>query len=238
MRTELRALRSVPAFMRALALAIAFSGFLAISYLGVKDLDQTTPGDARNALSSGAVAGFVAVVYAAASAAGEVSRGGLAPALLGGTDRTKAARDRLLAYAAVGAFVGLAGALTAAVLTYVLLFIGNGPTPNLGALAGRLLGTTLDGAVMGAAGAALGLAFRSPAAAVITVLVFLLVLDPFAAGLFDQVARWGPGGATGALTGSGADDLPPAYAGGLTLLVYAALLAALATALTARRDVP
>src|SRR3954454_21882723 len=143
MRTELAALRSVPAFIRALALAIAFSGFLAISYLGVKDLQLTTPEDARNALSSGAVSGFVAVVYAAASAAGEVTRGGLALALLAGADRRQATRDRLFAYAAVGAFVGLAAALTAAVLTYVLLGIGNGPTPNLGALAGRLLGTTL-----------------------------------------------------------------------------------------------
>src|SRR6478609_5246763 len=148
MRTELRALRSVAAFMRALALAIAFSGFLAISYLGVKDLDQTTPGDARNALSSGAVAGFVAVVYAAASAAGEVSRGGLALALLAGGDRSKATRDRLLAYAGAGAFIGLAGALTAAILTYVLLGIGNGPAPGVGPLAGRLLGTTLAGALM------------------------------------------------------------------------------------------
>ena len=39
-RIELAALRSVPALRRALALAIAFSGFLAISFLGVRDLDS------------------------------------------------------------------------------------------------------------------------------------------------------------------------------------------------------
>ena len=42
MRIEFDALRTVPGFRRALALALAFSGFLAISYLGLKDLDTTT----------------------------------------------------------------------------------------------------------------------------------------------------------------------------------------------------
>jgi len=87
-------------------------------------------------------------------------------------------------------------------------------------------------------GASLGLAFRSPAPAVITALVVMLALDPLFAGILDFVAQWGPGGAAGSLTGSGADDLPPPWAGGLALVAYAALLGASATALTARRDVP
>ena len=92
---------------------------------------------------------------------------------------------------------------------------------------------------MGVIGAALGLALRSPAAAVITALVVLLALDPLFAGILDAIAQWGPGGAAGSLTGSGADDLPPAWAGGLALLAYAgAARRASATALTARRDVP
>ena len=68
MRTELWALRSVAAHRRALALAVAVSGFLAISFLGVRDLHLTAEVDAESALSSGAVTGFVAVVYAAARA--------------------------------------------------------------------------------------------------------------------------------------------------------------------------
>jgi hypothetical protein len=88
------------------------------------------------------------------------------------------------------------------------------------------------------AGAALGLALRSPVAAIVTVLVALLALDPLFAGILDGVARWGPGGAAGSLTGSGAEDLPPASAGGLTLLAYVTALGAVATTLTARRDVP
>ena len=55
---------------------------------------------------------------------------------------------------------------------------------------------------MGVLGAALGLALRSPAAAVITALVVLLALDPLFSGFSDPVARWGLGGAAGSLTGS------------------------------------
>src|SRR5262245_42283598 len=121
MPVELFALRTVPAYRRAIALAIAFTGFLAISFLGVRDLGQTAAVDARNGLASGAVSGFVAVVYAAASAGGEVARGGLALALLGGGDRRRAVLDRLGAYAAVGAIIGVTGALTAAAITYGLM---------------------------------------------------------------------------------------------------------------------
>ena len=238
MRTEFWALRTVAAPRRAIALAIAFSGFLAISFLGVRDLATTAPVDAESALSSGAVTGFVAVVYAAGTAGAEIARGGLALALLNGGDRRRAIVDRLGAHAAAGATFGAAGAITAAVLTFGLLSAGGGPLPGVGALAARGLGTIAYGALMGVIGAALGLAFRSPAAAVITALVALLALDPLLAGLLDVFAQWGPGGAAGSLTGSGADDLPAPWAGGLALCVYAALLATAATALTARRDVP
>jgi hypothetical protein len=237
-RIELAALRSVPAHRRAIALSIAFSGFLAISFLGVRDLESTTMTDARSALSSGAVSGFVAIVYAAAASGGEVARGGLALALLGGGDRRRAALDRLSAHAAAGAMLGVAGAVMAAGLTFTLLSLGGGPLPGAADVAARGFGTIVYAALMGALGGALGLAMRSPAAAVITALVVLLALDPMFAGLSNEIARWGPGGAAGALTGGGADDLPPAWAGALALLGYAAALGGLATALTARRDVP
>jgi predicted outer membrane lipoprotein len=43
---------------------------------------------------------------------------------------------------------------------------------------------------------------------------------------------------SGALTGSGASDLEPAWQAGLALAAYAGVLGALAAALTERRDVP
>ena len=125
MRTELCALRTVPRYRRALALAIAFSGFLAISFLGLKDLATTRSTDARSALSSGAITGLVVIVYAAATAGGEIARGGLALALI--AQRTTApgpSATALAAYAAAGAMLGLAGAIMAAAITFVLLGFG------------------------------------------------------------------------------------------------------------------
>ncbi len=169
---------------------------------------------------------------------GRSARGGLALALLADTDRRRAVRDRLAAHAVAGAILGFAGAATAAILTFGLLAAGSGPLPGADDLISRGAGTILYGALMGVLGAGLGLALRNAAAAVITALVVLLALDPLFAGISNEVARWGLGGAAGSLTGSGADDLPPAWAGGLTLLVYAVALGAVATTLTARRDVP
>lgn len=237
---EFLALRTVAAYRRALALAIAAASFITISYVGVRDVDQTAPTDAESALSMGAAAGIVAIVYAAASAGGEIARGGLALALLGDPARNRATalRQRFAAYALAGAAIGLAGAATAALLAYTLLALGDGPLPPAHELAARAAGTTAYGALMGVIGAALGLALRNPATAVITVLVTLLVLDPLFAGLSTEIARWGPGGAAGSITGSGTDDLPPAWAGALALIAYAAALTATATVLTNRRDVP
>ena len=130
MRIEFDALRTVPGFRRALALALAFSGFLAISYLGLKDLDTTTLTDARSALSSGAISGLVVIVYAAATAGGEVARGGLGLALIAQHDRTRAVRDRVVAYAAAGACLGLGGTIMAAAITYVLLGFGGAELPG------------------------------------------------------------------------------------------------------------
>ena len=247
MSVELAALRTVPGFRRALALALAFSGFLAISYLGLKDLGTTTLTDARSALSSGAISGLVAIVYAAASAGGEVARGGLGLALIARAHkegqslfkfRRAAVGDRLGAYAAAGALIGVGGTLMAAALTYVLLGFGGADLPGAGDLATRALGTIVYTALMGALGAALGLAARSAAPPVIATLAVLLFLDPLFSGLSDPVARWGPGGAGASLTRSATEDLPPAWAGGLTLLVYTGVAAGAALGLTARRDVP
>ena len=238
MSTEFAALRTVPGFRRALALALAFSGFLAISYLGLKDLSTTTLTDARSALSSGAISGLVVIVYAAATAGGDVARGGLGLALIARPDRLAGVRDRLAAYAAAGACLGLGGTLMAAALTYLLLGFGGADLPGATDLLSRALGTVVYGALMGATGAALGLAARSAAPPVIAILAVLLFLEPLFAGLSDPVARWGPGGAAGALTASSTEELPSAWAGGLTLLAYVAVASAVAATLTARRDVP
>ena len=238
MRTELAALRSVPSFRRALAAAIALSGVLTITLLGVKDLARSTTNDMRAALASGAVAGLVALAYAAGGAGGEVARGGLASALLGGRSRRRAVRDRLLAHGAAGGILAVAGSATAGVLTFILLGFGGAHLPTVGMVAGRASTTVLYAVLMGVLGAALGLAVRSPTAALAIAVLYLLAAEPMMAGISDPIAHWGLDGVSAALTGTGASDLEPPWQAALALAAYAAALAALATGLTARRDVP
>jgi hypothetical protein len=238
MRTELGALRSVPSFRRALAAAIALSGVLTITVLGVKDLARSTSNDMRSALASGAVAGLVALAYAGGATGGEVARGGLATALLGGRSRRRAVRDRLLAHAAAGGLFGVAGAVTAGVLTFLLLGFGGAHLPPAGMVAGRAGTTVLYAGLMAVLGAALGLAVRSPAAALAVAALYLLAAEPMMAGISDPIAHWGLDGVSAALTGTGASDLEPAWQAAVALVAYAGGLGAVAAALTERRDVP
>ena len=195
MRTELLALRTVAAYRRALALAIAFSGFLAISFLGVRDLASTARGRRAHPRSPRARS-----PGSWPSSTPRRARVGRSPAA-GSRWRCSAATTIAAARSATGspptraagATLGLAGAATAAVLTFGLLGAGGGPLPGAGDLVGRAAGTILYGALMGALGAALGLALRSPAAAVITALVVLLALDPLFAGHQRRDRPLGPG---------------------------------------------
>jgi hypothetical protein len=146
--------------------------------------------------------------------------------------------DRLLAQATAGALLGVAGALTAIVAAFLLLGFGGAHLPTGGMVAGKAAGTIVYAALMGALGAGLGLLVRLPAAALAIAVLFLLGVDPLLAGISDPIAHWGLGGVSGALTGSGASDLEPAWQAGLALLGYAALLGVGAGTLTVRRDVP
>ena len=139
MSTELFALRTVAAYRRAIALAIAFSGFLAISFLGVRDLATTALVDAESALSAGAVTGFVAVVYAAAAAGGEVARGGsrwrcsAAAIAAGGPRPARRPRGR-------GRHPRPGGRRDGGGPDFGLLAAGGGPLPGADALVTRGLG--------------------------------------------------------------------------------------------------
>ena len=215
-------------------------GFLAISFLGVRDLDITAAVDAESALSSGAVAGFVAVVYAAATTGGEIAAAASRSRCSRDPDRTQAVRRPARRPRAAGAMLGAAGAVTAAIADVALLGAGGGPFPGADevlarAPAGRSLYALADGRARRRAGPRAALAGRGGHHRCWSSCSRSTRCSPASC---DAVAQWGPGGAAGALTGSGAEDLPPAWAGGLALVVYAGLLGAAAAALTARRDVP
>jgi hypothetical protein len=147
-------------------------------------------------------------------------------------------RDRLAAQAIAGATLGVAGAATAAILTFGLLGTCGGPLSGAAALVTRGAGPIVCSALM--ACSARRSAWRSGPPP---------PRSSRRSSSCSRSTRCSPGSASRSPAGAWAaprDRSPaasrttfrPPGAGGLTLLTYAAALGAAATALTARRDVP
>jgi hypothetical protein len=78
---------------------------------------------------------------------------------------------------------------------------------------------------------------RNQVGAVITLLAWAFVVNPLLFGLVPSIGRFMPTYAGDALIGLTTSHLLPAVAGGVVLVGWTALLAAVGIALTARRDV-
>jgi ABC-2 type transport system permease protein len=106
-----------------------------------------------------------------------------------------------------------------------------------------IAGVMLTMVMFGVLGVGLGALLRNQIAAVVTGLVWLLVVDQILVALAPTVGRWTLGGATAGLLQLGSSsttrgDLLPAWAGGTVLLTYAAVIGLLAWTATSRRDLP
>ena len=106
---------------------------------------------------------------------------------------------------------------------------------------GDILLLTLGGlagvALWGAIGSALGAIIHNRVGAVITLLAWGFVIDTLLFGLAPSVGRFMPPRATDATTGLKAHHLLSPGAGAIILIAWAAALAAVGIALTARRDI-
>ena len=98
---------------------------------------------------------------------------------------------------------------------------------------GGLVGVALWGAI----GTALGTIIRNQVGAVITLLAWGLVVDNLLLGLAPAVGRFMPTHASDAMMGLRAHHLLSPGPGAVILIAWAAALAAVGVALTARRDI-
>lgn len=106
-----------------------------------------------------------------------------------------------------------------------------------------IAGVTLTMVMFGVLGVGLGALLRNQIAAVVTGLVWLLVVDQILVALAPTIGKWTLGGATAGLLQLGSSsttrgDLLPAWTGGTVLLTYAAVIGLLAWTATSRRDLP
>ena len=100
-----------------------------------------------------------------------------------------------------------------------------------------LLGALVAAALWGAIGVAVGGAVRNQVGAVIGSLVWLLIVESIFAGFFPDEARFLPGHAGDALSGTATEDVLTRPQGGLVLLAWVVGLSLAAALLLRRRDV-
>ena len=121
--------------------------------------------EVRSLLTTGGLAGLLMLVLGVVVGAGEYRHGTIASTLLVTPNRLRAVAAQVLACAAGGLVVGLAGALLVALVALPWLSASDVALPDLDVMARVVLGTALYSGLAAALGVALGAALRNQVAA-------------------------------------------------------------------------
>ena len=219
------------------ALAVAVSATIGFASVRIS-IDAGEP--LRLAQLTGAPAQamwFLAILAAVLASAGEFQHHTIRTTLL-----TAPRRGRVLvaksavaaAYGGLLVLLGTAGAVVAGVITAAR----SGESMPVGSTSwAHLAGAIAVGAVFAVLATGLGVLTRSTAAAIGAVLLWRFVGEGILPPLLreDDLTRWTPNGAAGALVGLGAHPLAP-WAAALMLGGYGATVCALAAVLFLRRE--
>jgi ABC-2 type transport system permease protein len=101
-----------------------------------------------------------------------------------------------------------------------------------------LLGLLATAALWGALGLAFASVVPNQAGAIVSALIWLLIIETIVSGLLPEIAPYTPGGAArGLMRSSDGDDLLPIWAAAAVSVGYVVALAVIGTRLVIRRDV-
>jgi ABC-2 type transport system permease protein len=194
--------------------------------------------DQRSFLSLGSLAGVFSALAGALLVTSEYRYGTIRPTVLFNPARSRVLTAKAIAGALAGIAFGVIGEAIGWAIGYAILD-GRGITVALNS--GDIVLLTLGGlagvALWGAIGAGLGAIIHNQIGAVITLLAWGLVVDNLLFGLAPSVGRFMPTRASDATMGLKVHHLLSPGAGAVTLIAWAAALAAVGIALTARRDI-
>jgi ABC-type transport system involved in multi-copper enzyme maturation permease subunit len=194
--------------------------------------------DQRQLLSVASLAGVFSALAGVLLVSSEYRFGTIRPTFLFNPARSHVLTAKVLAGALAGLAFGILGEAVGWAIGYAILD-GRGITVVLSS--GDILLLTLGGlagaALWGAIGAGLGAIIHNQVGSVIALLAWGLVVDNLLFGLVPSVGRFMPDRASDALIGLRVHHLVSPGAGAILLIAWAAALAAVGIALTARRDI-
>jgi ABC-type transport system involved in multi-copper enzyme maturation permease subunit len=192
----------------------------------------------RQLLSIGDLAGIFSALAGVLLVTSEYRYGTIRPTILFTPNRSRVLAAKVIAATFAGVVFGLVGEALGWAIGYATLS-GRGITVALngGDVSQLVLGGLFGVAVWAAMGAGLGTILRNQVGGVITLLAWGFVVSPLLFGLVPSVGRFMPSYAQDGLIGLTTNHLLVPVAGGVVLVGWAVVLAAVGLAVTARRDI-
>jgi len=189
--------------------------------------------DQRSFLSLASLASVFSALAGALLVTSEYRYGTIRPTVLFNPARSHVLSAKVIA----GALAGIAFGVIGEAIGWAIGGRGITVALNSGDIVLLTLGGLAGVALWGAIGAGLGAIIHNQVGAIITLLAWGLVVDNLLFGLAPSVGRFMPTRASDALTGLKVHHLLSPGAGAVILIAWAAALAAIGIALTARRDI-
>lgn len=202
----------------------------------------STPEGQRNLFSVAAASGVFVLILGIIAITGEFRHQTVTPTFLATPRRGRVVIAKLLTYTLAGIGYGLLVVAFSLVLALPWLAAKDVDISlSANGIPGALAGTVAGVALYSVLGVGVGALIRNQIAAVVGSLVYLFVVEAFAANLptVRDYYKYLPGGANAALTGStqpGTTLLEP-WQGGLLLVAYGVVFAVVGSWLAVRRDV-
>ena len=226
---------TTPTLKRLGALGMAAGLALAVSFLGVRDLDAATASELRAAATNASLCGLVMLLAGAVASTAEYRHGTLANSVLLVGARWRLLVAHALALALAATLIGATCALGVIVFLSGLSAAGGGHSLGLSEAVRLIAGVAGYSGLAAMFGAGFGSAIRSQTVAVAAALVLFLGVEPVLASLSGEVGTWGLTGAAAGMIGTESAELswPVATA---VFAAYASVALLIGMASLQRRD--
>lgn len=198
------------------------------------------PAAVRNVWASAGQAAVVALVLGILAMTGEFRSQTITATFIAEPRRGRVVAAKMAFNAGVGLALGLLNAVVVVALATPLLALRHATALPVSEVAGILVAVPTAYAMYAVLGVGYGALVRNQIGALVSALLWVMLVESLVVAFLPEVGKWLPGGALSGMlraTGySGGSYLPPLLAA-VILLAYSTLLAAAAARTTLRRDV-